>query len=104
MEANLIFPNVRAYNVVKFDVRLGEKFAIELVNVDRTMRWFSDNDQVLSIAVEDGGETAQITATAKGRCDIQLQSNGEIVMTLQAEVYDNVATALNPLAGDPSLK
>lgn len=104
MEANLIFANVKAYNVVKFDVKIGENFEIELVNVDRTMRWFSDNDQVLSIAVEDGGQTAKITATAKGKCDIQLQSNGEIVMTLQAEVYDNVATALNPSAGAAILK
>ncbi len=104
MEANLIFTNVKAYNVVKFDVKLGETFEIELVNVDRTMRWFSDNDQVLSIAVEDGGESARVTSTAKGKCDIQLQSNGEIIMTLQAEVYDNTATALNPIPGTPTLK
>jgi hypothetical protein len=104
MEANLKFANVTAYNVVKFDVRLGETFDIELVNVDRTMRWFSDNDQVLSVAVQDGGESAKVTSTAKGRCDIQLQSNGEIIMVLQAEVYDNVAVALNPEARTPILK
>ena len=104
MEANLKFDNVTAYNVVKFDVRLGEQFSIELVDVDRTMKWFSDNDQVLSIAVQEGGESARLTATAKGRCDIQLQNNGEIVMTLQAEVFDNEAVALNPRAGVPVLK
>ena len=31
MEANIIFENVKAYNVVKFDVKLNEKFKIELV-------------------------------------------------------------------------
>ena len=104
MEANLIFDNVTAYNVVKFDVRLGENFKIELVNADPAVRWFSDNDSVLSISVEDGGETAVVTANAKGKSEIQLQSNGSVVMTLQAEVYDVVAVALNPAAGPAVMK
>lgn len=104
MEANLIFDNVKAYNVLKFDVRLGETFRIELVDVEQSIRWFSDNDAVLSIAVEDGGETAVVTANAKGKSEIQLQSNGSVVMTLQAEVYDVVAVALNPASRAPVLK
>lgn len=104
MEANLIFDNVKAYNVLKFDVRLGETFKIELVDVEQSIRWFSDNDSVLSIVVEDGGETAVVTANSKGKSEIQLQSNGNVIMTLQAEVYDVVAVALNPAARQPVLK
>jgi hypothetical protein len=65
MEANIIFENVKAYSVTKFDVRLGETFKVQLV---------------------------------------ELQSNNEIVMVLQVEVYDNVATALNPVVGETALK
>lgn len=104
MEANLIFANVRAYNITKFDVKKGESFMVELVNAESAIRWFSDNDQVLSIAVAADGESAIIQSTAMGKCEIQLQKNGEIVKTLVAEVYDDVATSLNPVAGDPMLK
>lgn len=104
MEANIIFENVKAYNVNKFDVRLGETFKVQLVDAARGLRWFSDNDPVLSVRVDSTGEEATITATGKGECDIQLQSNNEIVMILQVEVYDNIATSLNPTVGESVLK
>ncbi len=104
MEANIVFENVKAYNVTKFDVRLGETFKVQLIDAARGLRWFSDNDPVLSIKVDSAGEEATVTATGKGECDIQLQSNNEIVMVLQVEVYDNVATSLNPVVGETALK
>lgn len=104
MEANLIFANVRAYNITKFDAKNGESFSIELVNADGAIRWFSDNDQVLSIAVAADGESANIQSTSVGKCEIQLQKNGEIVKTLIAEVYDDVATSLNPTIGQTVMK
>ncbi len=104
MEANLKLRNVRVYNIVKFDIAINEDCRVELVDNDRTIRWFSDNDQVLSVEVEDRGESAKIKPTAKGKCDLQLQSNGEIIMTLEVEVFDETATTLNPVAGAPMLK
>ena len=104
MEANIIFENVKAYNVVKFDVKLLEKFKIELVNIAETIRWFSDNDSVLHIKVEPDGQSATVEATGKGMCEIQLQSAGVVVKTLQVEVYDIIATTLNLKTQTPILK
>jgi hypothetical protein len=104
MEANIIFDNVTAYDVVKFDVRLGETFKVELINVPGILRWFTDNDQVLDVMVDDNGSSATIKATAKGDCEIQLQNQGTITKTLQVKIYDNVAVALNTKAGTPVLK
>lgn len=104
MEANIIFENVKAYNVVKFDVKLLEKFKVELVNVAEPIRWFSDNDSVLHIKVEPDGESAIFEATGKGVSEIQLQSAGIVVKTLQVEVYDVIATSLNLKSQTPILK
>lgn len=104
MEANIIFDNVTAYDVVKFDVILGQTFKIELINVPGTLRWFTDNDQVLDVIVDDNGSSATIKTTAKGDCEIQLQNQGTITKTLQVKVYDNIAVALNTSAKQPVLK
>lgn len=104
MEANIVFDNVTAYDVDKFDVRMGETFTIELVNVDGQIRWFADNDSALQIIVMEDGDSAKVTATGKGRSEIQLQNNNQIIKTLQVEVYDVVATSLNPVAQPAILK
>jgi hypothetical protein len=104
MEANIIFENVKAYDVIKWDVKLGETFKVELVNTPGIVRWFSDNDPVLAFSVEEGGTTSSVKATEKGTCEIQLQYEGSVIKTLQIEVYDNIAIALNPSAKAPTLK
>ena len=83
---------------------LGQTFKVELVDVPGILRWFTDNDQVLDVLVDDNGSTATIKTTAKGNCEVQLQNQGSIVQTLQVSVYDNVAVALNTKAGAASLK
>jgi len=104
MEANIIFDNVTAYDVVKWDVALGQIFKVELVNVPGVLRWFTDNDPILEVNVDDNGSTATIKATAKGDCEIQLQHQGGIAKVLQVNVYDNIAVTLNTKAGATSLK
>ena len=104
MEANIIFENVKSYNVIKFDVKLGEKFKVELIDTPGLIRWFSDNDPVLHIEVGEDGSYAQFESTAKGKCEIQLQSSGSVVKTLEIEVYDVIAVSLNPTAQKPVLK
>lgn len=101
MEANLILPNVVAYNVEKFDLRLGETCNIEL-NATEPIGWFFNNDEVLSLSIKDN--VATVKATAKGYCEIQLQNNGAIVKTLTVTVFDNQATSLNIKVGAPELK
>jgi len=105
MESNIIFENVKAYNVNKFDVKLLEKFTVELVNVGgESLRWFSDNDPVLSVNVLEDGKSAQIEATNIGTCEIQIQSNNTVIHRLQIEIYDHMAIALNPQVKSPILK
>lgn len=102
MEANIIFDNVKAYNVVKWDVALGQTFKVELVDAPGVLRWFTDNDPVLKVEVGEGEAT--ITATQIGDSEIQLQSEGIMVKTLKVNVYDRTAVALNVTAKAPVLK
>lgn len=105
MKANLIFQNVEAYAVERFKVRLGEAFAIELEDAPVGVRWFSDNDAVLALSVEDTGSKAVVRATAKGSCEIQLQgADRQVLLILSSEVFDNVATALRVTIDEPELK
>ena len=84
MEANIIFENVKAYNVIKFDVRLGENFKIELLEAPGAIRWFSDSDPVLHIAVENNGANASVKATEIGKSEIQLQHEGSTHRTYKS--------------------
>lgn len=104
MEANIIFDNVTAYDVIKWDVRLGETFKVDLINSAGTVRWFTDNDPVLKVVVGDNGSYANVTAAEKGDCEIQLQHNYGVIKTLFVNVYDNIAVTLNTKSGAPVLK
>ncbi len=104
MDANIIFDNVKAYNVVKFDVRLGETFKIELIGSPDSVRWFFDNDPVLQISVDSTGSIATLKSTSVGKSEIQIQNNGSLLKTLYIEVYDTIDVTLNPTVGTPTLK
>jgi len=104
MEANIIFDNVTAYDVIKWDVRLGETFKVDLINSPGTVRWFTDNDPVLKVVVGDNGAFANVTAAEKGDCEIQLQHNNGVIKTLFVNVYDNIAVTLNTKSSAPVLK
>lgn len=96
MKATLIFPNVTAYDVERFDVRLGEKFRIDLPpDAVGTARWFADADPVLHIEVKDGGASAFLEATKVGESDIQIQVDGTTVLTLHCKVYGTEAQGFN---------
>jgi sugar diacid utilization regulator len=102
MTANLILENVKAYDIDKFDIRMGETCRIELIDATAPIDWFSNNDQVLSIDVATN--SAIVQANVKGVCKIQLQSEGVILKTIDVDVYDNIAASLNIQAGTPELK
>ncbi len=105
MQADIIFDNVKAYDVIKFDVRLGESFKIELTdNAPEGIRWFFDNDPTLNIIVDPSGFSASLKATSIGKSEIQLQHNNSVIKTLFVEVYDQIAVSLNPSAKKAELK
>lgn len=102
MKANIILDNVRVYNVEKWDILLGQKFAIDMVDAPEGIRWFSDNDSVLDISVD--GNVAKVDAKGVGASEIQIQFNGSIAKTMYVEVFDNIAVSLNAKASAPELK
>lgn len=105
MTANIIFENVKAYDVEKFDVKLGENFVIELIDGPSNVRWFSNNDPVLDIEVSDGKQSVAIKAAKVGVCEIQLQNDErQVIKTFDVQVYDHIAVSLNLAAGEPELK
>ncbi len=71
MKADIIFPNVTAFEVERFDVRIGEKFRIALPAEEALgkARWFADADPVLHIDVKDSGASAEVEATKVGESD-----------------------------------
>lgn len=107
MDANIIFQNVKAYDVNKFDVKLLEDFNIELVNTDEStlLKWFANNDDILAIKVSPDGYSAKLKATTKGNCEIQIQNNQNLILkTIFVEVYDTIAVSLNPTVSSTELK
>lgn len=106
-KANIKLPNVRAYEVTRFDLRLGEKATVDLTGSDPVpiKGWFSNSDPVLDIQAAEDGKSAVITAASKGTCEIQIQKADRTShLVLAVEVFDEVAASLNLGAGQPVLK
>ena len=107
MKANIIFDNVKAYDVSMFDVKLDQEFKIDLLEVEEGtfIKWFANNDTVLAINVAEDGLSAKLKATSIGKCEIQLQNTDkQIIQSLQVAVYDVIATSLGTKIGTPVLK
>jgi len=105
MEANFIFPNVKAFNIEKADVLLGETFRVELVGSEPyTLMWFSNNDAVLKVSVEQESNSAVIEATSDGDSEIRLFNGDQLVKRLSISVFSVEAASLNLKAGKPELK
>jgi len=105
MEANFIFPNVKAYNVEKADVLLGETFRVELVGIEAyTLQWFANNDAVLEVSVEQGSESATVKATSVGDSELRLFDGDALAKRLNISVFSLEAASLNPKAGKIELK
>lgn len=105
MEANFTFPNVKAYNVEKADVLLGETFRVELVGaLPYALQWYSNNDSVLKVVVEQGSESAIIQATEVGDSELRLFDGDILAKRLNISVFSVEAASLNPKAGKIELK
>lgn len=105
MKVNVILDNGTFYDVNKFDIRLGQKFKIELTEIESKQFWFADNDPVLFVEVADDRKSAIITAKTTGECTIQLQQPmGQTNKSMLITVFDNVAVDLNLKASEPELK
>lgn len=101
MRADLILKNARVRNVESFDILLGESFSLVL-DTEENIRWFSDNDNVLSITASAG--QASMKAESVGPCEIQLQSGGAIVKQFFINVITEPAASLNVSFAAPEQK
>lgn len=104
MRASLVLPNATAYDVTRFDVRMGETFDVELHDAPMLIQWLSTNDPVLAIEVHAGGRRATIKATQIGNSEIQLEARGTLLMTLRVSVFSDEAYRLNLSAGEATPK
>jgi hypothetical protein len=69
MQIDISFDFAKVYDIEKFDVVLGQKFSLQSDSTEK-LKWFSDNDPVLSI--KDSGTNADGEATALGESTILL--------------------------------
>lgn len=103
MAANIIFSVGKVYNFTKAEVKLGEVFSIELEDMNvQADGWYSNNDSVLSLSVQDNVGTC--TANEVGKTFIKLFNGESQVKVLEIEVTSSVATSLNISAGNPEQK
>jgi hypothetical protein len=88
--ATFVFENVEFSPDLSHPIRveLDQEWAINIAGTGNRLRWFADNDPVLSIAVTADGFAAQLKATALGKSRIELQHQRNIVMVLEIEVME----------------
>lgn len=105
MQFNIKFDFAEVFNVNKVNVALGQKFKVSVVGSAAPGDWYSNNDPVLFIAVEDDKFSANIESREVGTSRIQIQQQaGTATATLEINVYDNVPVGLGLKAGQAELK
>jgi hypothetical protein len=106
--ANARFSSNVSYNIVKLDVKLAEKFEIEIVDQPTPTEWYAKADEVLLIKQNDDGSLAQIEATAVGLSKIKIYNDSDaVIMILEIDVLEKIespAADLNPTPGQPEPK
>jgi hypothetical protein len=106
--ANARFSSNVSYNIVKLDVKLAEKFEIEIIDQPTPTEWYAKADEVLLIKQNEDGSLAKIEATAVGLSKIKIYNDSDaVIMVLEIDVLEKIespATALNPEAGQPEPK
>jgi hypothetical protein len=105
MQFNIKFDFAEVFNVNKVNVALGQKFKVTVVGSAASGDWYSNNDPVLFIDVDDDRFSAKIESREVGTSRIQIQQQvGSASATLEINVYDNVPVNLGLTAGEPELK
>jgi hypothetical protein len=96
MEASVYIDGFTAYGSAQYKVPLGKEFMVALTTVPHPIKWFADNDSVLSIEPNGEGTLANIKATAVGHSRIQLQGRGPHVdRVILVEVYQPGTVRVN---------
>lgn len=95
--------NSKAYDVSALTLGLGQDIKMSIPELDADVRWFADNDKVLSITA-DGNEST-ISALAVGDSTILVQNTHFTTLKkIVVSVITDQAVSLGLKAGSPELK
>lgn len=107
MVVDIYFEFAKVYNIERFEVVKGQKFSLQSDATEK-IKWFSDNDPVLSIETSQQGTSVTAEATAVGETTILIMNEGfSELKRLSIRVVDKIepqATDLNIIADAPILK
>jgi hypothetical protein len=102
MQVDISFDFARVYNFERADVMLGQKFRLDSDAQDQPLKWFSDNDPVLTLKVT--GNSAEGTADNVGTTTILIMDQAfAVVKQLTINVVEDIqpmATSLGASAGE----
>lgn len=88
----MFFPEVEFENAQTFRLNMNRTCTVKIVDEPRTIRWFADMDQILSIKEAEDGKSAEVKSLAPGKSEIWLftkvGANDVIVTKLFIEVFD----------------
>jgi len=73
---DLQFRDLKVYGVSKFTFGVGDVVQLSIeVPAGTKLRWFSDNDQVLEVLVDETTHSALVTALAIGESSLTIAKN-----------------------------
>lgn len=102
MQIDILLSNVKVYDINRVDIIPNQDFTLLTDDTSTDNRWFSDNDEVLSIEMDNSN--ANVVATKEGTSTILIMNNSfEILKTLTIVVKQTLelATSLNISADSP---
>lgn len=107
MQVDIQLFNVRAYNIDKVEVLLGQTFYL-LTDAPEGTTWFFNNDEVLSLDVLEGERDAEIMADAEGTSTILFMDPSKRILKEVTVVVKNTielpAAILEIISESPILK
>lgn len=114
MTTDIKFSNAEFYAAPsgqRIRVRAGETFTMELdgVSASAQVKWATINDPALSLTEVGGSQGAgtdivEVNTLSIGQAEIQVQVNRKVEYFVTVEVFNDEAVALNPVAGEVTLK
>ena len=88
MKVNVYSTDLRAYDIQRFDIRLGVEVRVELENPEPNIDWFSNFDSVLMVADVNDDNKRTIKATRVGSSVVKIMAGDTVRKTFEIVVYD----------------
>lgn len=112
MRTDITLSNARIYNFLQAEIKVSAIFEVRIEELDSAkasgLRWFSDNDQVLDITVDETHLVASIIAKNLGESTILiLDDKRNVVRELRFKIVETFlppADMLEATANDPIQK